>query len=86
MYEQQVVEAALYKLSKFGSFSVQLENNGFVINIYSIDQVQINIDELEHLIRNGIIAESLRLKIANDTEVERNLILGYAFSNTPLVG
>ncbi len=85
LYSLKSIESASYKYSGFASFNILPNSESYEIEIESLPNSELNVQDVYHLLKNELINESLREKIAKDTEVERNLILSYVFSNTPLV-
>ncbi|MEL0630724.1 hypothetical protein [Psychromonas aquatilis] len=86
LYPLEIIESSTIPLSPFGSFKISLSNQKFKIEIKLATDTDITMEDLCHSLENNIIHESLRLKIAEKTELERNLILSYTFSNTKLMG
>lgn len=85
MYTLKNVQNASYRFTGFASFNIYNKEENFVIEIESLPNSELTSEDVYHLLKNELISESLRQKIADETEVERNLILAYAFSNTTLV-
>ena len=85
LYSLEELQAAAYLYTEFSSFNFKDKENEFVVEIQKLPNSDLNSDDVVHLFKNQLFIESLRSKIASKTEVERNLILAYAFSNTALV-
>ncbi|TVL44063.1 hypothetical protein AYI98_17975 [Shewanella algae] len=85
-YQLKHIENCLARFTQFASFNINSNVNDIDVDVDLISNSELNVSDLCHLIRNEVMLESLRIKIAEETEVERNLILSYAFSNTKLVG
>ncbi len=85
LYSLEELQAAAYLYTEFSSFNFSYTGNEFLVDIQQLPNSDLNSEDIMHLFKNQLFMESLRTKIASKTETERNLILAYAFSNTPLV-
>lgn len=86
VYELGVLQKAAIKFTEFCSFDFRCEANGTIgVTIEFPFSVVPNPRELAGQYRNEVLDQALRLRISNETETEKNLILAYAFSNTKLV-
>ncbi|MCT7945632.1 hypothetical protein ACRN9F_09795 [Shewanella oncorhynchi] len=86
MYSLAEVQASAYLYTEFASFNFKSEKDSIAVEIVSFPNSDLRADDISHLFKNQLFMESLRTTISKKTEIERNLILAYAFSNTPLVG
>jgi His-Xaa-Ser system protein HxsD len=84
-YSVKNVENAIYRFTGFASFSISLIEEFIIVEIEKLPNSELAAEDVYHLLKNELISESLRQKIADETENERNLILAYTFSNTELV-
>ncbi|GGP37215.1 hypothetical protein [Shewanella saliphila] len=84
-YTMQNVESASYRFTGFASFNFLEKDTEIKIEIECLPNSDLTANDIYHLLKNQLLSESLRQKIADQTETERNLILAYAFSNTALV-
>lgn len=85
VYSKEAILAAAYKLSNFFTIDIKLQKNIFEVTV--IPNKTTSKESLNHAIeefRKNLTDEQLREKIKKDTENERNLILGIAFSKTDL--
>jgi His-Xaa-Ser system protein HxsD len=85
LYSLEELQAAAYLYTEFSSFNFKDTKSEFLVEIQKLPHSDLNSEDVLHLFKNQLFMESLRMKIAFKTEAERNLILAYAFSNTPLV-
>jgi His-Xaa-Ser system protein HxsD len=84
-YSMQNLENASYKFTGFASFNFTEINSEIKVEIEALPNAELTANDVYHLLKNQLLSESLRQKIADQTQTERNLILAYAFSNTALV-
>ncbi len=85
LYSLEEVQSACYLYTEYASFNFNENENEIEVEITSYPSSYLGSEDIVHLVKNQLFLESLRTKIALKTEAERNLILAYAFSNTPLV-
>ena len=85
LYSLEEVQSACYLYTEYASFSFNTTDSDTEVEVTVFPSSDLNSEHIVHLVKNQIFIESLRTKIAIKTEAERNLILAYAFSNTPLV-
>lgn len=85
LYSLEEVQSACYLYTEYASFNFSENENEIEVEITSYPSSDLGSEDIVHLVKNQLFLESLRTKIALKTEAERNLILAYAFSNTPLV-
>ncbi|MCF2848930.1 hypothetical protein NH514_16905 [Pseudoalteromonas sp. ACER1] len=85
LYSLEEVQSACYLYTEYASFNFNENENEIEVEITSYPSSDLGSEDIVHLVKNQLFLESLRTKIALKTEAERNLILAYAFSNTPLV-
>jgi His-Xaa-Ser system protein HxsD len=84
-YDLEVVEASIIPLSLFTTSTITDNVDSYKVEIKKDIDSEITLFEIEKAYKNNLIHESLRKKIFDKTEVERNLILAYTFSNTKLM-
>jgi His-Xaa-Ser system protein HxsD len=85
-YDLGVLQKAAMKFTEFCAFNFRLEsNNQIAVEISFPFSVVPDAEQLLGQYQNEVLDQSLRARIAEETETERNLILAYAFSNTKLV-
>lgn len=84
-YTLELVEKAAYMHTGFASFNFKTSVDEIEVEIESLPNSDLSANDVYHLLKNQLLSESLRQKVADQTETERNLILAYAFSNTALV-
>ncbi|ROR22260.1 His-Xaa-Ser system protein HxsD [Vibrio crassostreae] len=85
LYKVETVEAAIIPLMDVTTAFLSKCNEHIEINFTLDDTQSISIQDVEKAFLNNLIHESLREKIARETETERNLILAHAFSNSKLM-
>ena len=84
-YSVDAVERALYRLSDRLSADVALDGESIHCTLYfSSEEPEVRAAAICDL-RNGVLDETLRARIRDETKDVRNLILALAFSNTGLV-
>ena len=80
------IQRATLKFTNLCAFEFSSSDGGIALTVTFPFRHQVDRDELIGRLRNEILDQSLRERIANETAQERNLILAYAFSNTKLIG
>lgn len=86
LFSIDVVERAALKFSEHCSFSFSLPSDTTIaVDIDLREGRAASISQLVASLRNEVLDQQLRERIAKETESERNLILAYAFSNTKLI-
>ena len=83
IYSQDAILKAAYRLSNYFVIDLKQDNTNFDVHISAVpkitdDQFDYSITEF----KKNLTDEILREKIKKETENERNLILGIAFSKT----
>lgn len=83
IFSIEAVKRALYKFSDECSFDLMLGQDGAIlVKLYSNGNYS---DDLSNKIRNAVLDQDLRMKIAEETKDIRTLILAHAFSKTDLI-
>lgn len=85
LYEIDTVEAAVIPLMDFTTVSFAATNEHIEVTLILDEHSIGSIQDIEKAFLNNLVHESLRKKIAVNTETERNLILAHAFSNSKLM-
>lgn len=85
MYTLDVVEASTIPLSVFTTSTIIDDGDNYKVEIKKDEDSDLSLLDIEKAYKNNLIHESLRQKIFDKTEMERNLILAYTFSNTKLM-
>lgn len=85
LYELEMIEAASIPFMPFSTIEISANPSAYLVTIMKDSDSNITPEELKKALLNNLIHESLRRKIADKTEMERNLILSYTFSNTKLM-
>jgi His-Xaa-Ser system protein HxsD len=85
LHSLEEIQSACYLYTEYASFLFDDTDLDIEVEVTVFPSSDLNSDDIAHLVKNQVFIESLRTKIAIKTEAERNLILAYAFSNTPLV-
>lgn len=86
VYSLEAVQKACYRFIDRFSAVISKDSEKVIIDL-TIDTK--NIADTDHIVADfykELLDQNLRLKIKNETESVRNLILAYAFSNTGLQG
>lgn len=85
IFDLDTIKKALIKFTNTASYQLDLKDNNRVNISFTIIDPSISGEKLEHLIKNEVLDQDLRKKIALETEGVRNLILANAFSDTKLI-
>lgn len=86
LFSADVIQRAALKFSDLCSFSFSLPSDTTIaVHIEVLEGQAGSIHQLISKLRNEVLDQQLRERIAKETESERNLILAYAFSNTKLI-
>jgi His-Xaa-Ser system protein HxsD len=85
LYAIATVEAAVVPLMDFTTASFEETNQHIEVTLVLDEHSVGSIQDIEKAFLNNLVHESLREKIAARTEMERNLVLAYAFSNSKLM-
>ncbi len=87
VYALDVVQRAAFRCSDMGSFEFAvIADREIVVHLTVKPQMSVDPSTLRARFHNELLDQQLRKVIADETKVERDLILGYAFSNTKLLG
>jgi His-Xaa-Ser system protein HxsD len=78
------VQRAAYALAGCATVNVRAVDGGWACDVHPRDGFEPH--EVEHRLRNEVIDQVLRARIAAETEPVRNLVLALAFSRTGLSG
>ncbi|HEY1643966.1 MAG TPA: hypothetical protein VGG35_25090 [Streptosporangiaceae bacterium] len=81
--ELDALQRAVYALADLMTVSIGSSSREFVCTLFA-RQPDADVVELEHRLRSELIDQTLRLRIARETEPVRNLIFALAFSQTGL--
>lgn len=81
--ELDALQRAAYAVADLMTVSISSSSQEFVCTLFA-RQPDADIAELEHRLRSELIDQTLRLRIARETEPVRNLIFALAFSQTGL--
>ena len=79
----EAIQKAAYRLNQVLSISVKDEGENHSISLALLKDG--DIDHYANVFKKYLNDEELRIKLKKETEHERNLILGIAFSQTNLV-
>lgn len=83
IYSQDVILKAAYRLSNFFVIDLKKNDSTFEVNISAVPKItEEQFDYSLTMFKKNLTDEVLREKIKKETENERNLILGIAFSKT----
>jgi His-Xaa-Ser system protein HxsD len=86
IYSLDVIQRAALKFSDVCSLSFTvISDHGIGVDIQPLAGRKASVSQVAGLLKNEVLDQALRERIAKETETERNLILAYAFSNTKLV-
>lgn len=86
IYGVSTVQKAALKFTDVCSFSFRSSPASVIVEINALPSASAVIfAEVTERFKNEVLDQHLRHVVAQETEVERNLILAYAFSNTKLV-
>ena len=86
VYNLGVLQKAALKFTEFCAFDFRTEPSGSInVEISFPFSVLPDSEQIVGQFKNEVLDQSLRARIASETESERNLILAYAFSNTKLI-
>lgn len=86
IYDLGVLQKAAIKFTEFCAFDFGFDGSGKIeVKIEFPFSVSPDTATVIGQYRNEVLDQSLRARVAKETETERNLILAYAFSNTKLV-
>ena len=86
IYSLIVIQKAIYKFSDRISCEINKKDNKlYCLKFYLLDKVIWKVDDLKKSFLNELNDQSLRVKIKNETEAVRNVILAHAFSKTTLI-
>lgn len=85
VYSLDLIQKACLKHSDLASFDFKLLNQSVHLTITPAKDTGVNASQILYIIKNEVLDQALREKISRETEMERNLILSYAFSNSLLV-
>jgi His-Xaa-Ser system protein HxsD len=83
--ELDALQRAAYAVADLMSVEITASDAGFACALFARDR-SANEAELAHRLRAEVIDQTLRLRIAAQTEPLRNLIFALAFSRTGLTG
>jgi His-Xaa-Ser system protein HxsD len=81
--ELDALQRAVYAVADLMTVSIGSSGSEFVCRLFARRQ-DADVAELEHRLRCELIDQTLRLRIARETEPVRNLIFALAFSQTGL--
>lgn len=79
------LQRAAYALANVMTVDIATCGEQFVCRLFPREPAT-DVDELAHRMRAEVIDQSLRLRIAAETEPLRNLVFALAFSQTGLAG
>ena len=79
------LQKAAYAIATLATVDIRSSGDEYVCTLFPRD-TRVDPDDLAHRIRSEVIDQTLRLRIAQDTEPLRNLIFALAFSQTGLAG
>lgn len=83
IYSQDVILKAAYRLSNFFVIDLKKNDSTFEVNISAVPKItEEQFDYSLTMFKKNLTDEVLREKLKKETENERNLILGIAFSKT----
>jgi His-Xaa-Ser system protein HxsD len=86
VYALSTIQKAALKFTDTFSFRFELNKDRVRVGIRSLSDAYTAVDStIEQLLYNEVLDQHLRGVIARETEIERNLILAHAFSNTKLI-
>lgn len=85
IYSLLIIESAAIPLSDISTMSFRSIDDYIEVSFTLDDNSNFSSNDIKKSFLNNLAHESLREKIAQSTEIERNLILAYAFSNTKLM-
>ncbi len=77
------LQRAAYAMAAVATVDIKASGDDYVCTLFPRD-IHMDPDDLAHRIRSEVIDQTLRLRIAQDTEPLRNLIFALAFSQTGL--
>jgi His-Xaa-Ser system protein HxsD len=87
VYVLDVIQRAAFRCTDLASFNFSIASDIEITVTATVKPtITLDPDELRSRFYNELLDQQLRRTIANETKVERDLILGYAFSNTKLLG
>jgi His-Xaa-Ser system protein HxsD len=82
--ELDALQRAAYVMAALATADIRASGNEYVCTLYPQDP-STDSDALVHRIRSEVIDQTLRIRIARETEPLRNLIFALAFSQTGVV-
>lgn len=85
IYSLTLLQKACFKHSDIASYDFKNQDENILVFIYPNKHTNISAESILGIIKNEALDQILREKISQETELERNLILSYAFSNSLLV-
>jgi His-Xaa-Ser system protein HxsD len=81
--ELDALQRAAYAVAQLMSVEITMSNDTYLCRLFPRDPAA-DVREMAHRIRSEVIDQTLRLRIAAETEPLRNLIFALAFSRTGL--
>jgi His-Xaa-Ser system protein HxsD len=86
VFSLPTVQKAALKFTDNFSFRFELGEHSIRVGIRPVsDTYETSSSNVVQLLNNEVLDQHLRAVVASETEVERNLILAHAFSNTKLI-
>ena len=87
IYALDVVQRAAFRCTDIGSFEFSVIPDQEIMVRFSVKpQITVDPSTFRARFHNELLDQQLRQTVADETKVERDLILAYAFSNTKLLG
>jgi His-Xaa-Ser system protein HxsD len=87
VYALDVVQRAAFRCTDIGSFEFSvIPDQEIMVRLSVKPQISADPSAFRARFHNELLDQQLRRVIADETKVERDLILAYAFSNTKLIG
>jgi len=86
IYSLDVIQRASLKFTDMASIAITRHTEAkLCARISMFHDAHVSADDLKKILVNEVLDQSLRERIAEQTAVERNLILSYTFSRSKLV-
>lgn len=85
VFDLETVKKAAYTFTDVCSIAIDIKDDTIVCKLSALKQSSdISLSEIADLLKNEVLDQDLRRKIAEETGPMRNVILAYAFSRTGL--